>query len=239
MRWFVSLIFSRNLSDTFSPRGKTPNSSTFVLGRCLFNSLTMCGDAVGDFLGAVAAHVVRADHEHDQFGLDAFELLAFRNAPKDVAGLIAADAEVGRFLRGKVLLPNVLAAWALPALRDRITKKEQVHITLLSAFQNALVAFYRPFILALEWLNGAVVVIDARGYETHRDNADAKEQDGNAAWPTHAIPLNAKTAGFPCIQAGGLCLFMRRPARRHGNPERHFLPLNWRTRHNKHTRKSR
>ena len=66
------------------------------LGRRRFGAdrLDDGGDAVGDLLGGVAAGVIGADHEDGDLGLDAVEF-AVLDAPEDVLGAVAADAEVG------------------------------------------------------------------------------------------------------------------------------------------------
>jgi hypothetical protein len=69
------------------------------LSRIVFDDLL---DAGRDLLAGSAAAVVRADHEHDELGLDAFEL-AVLDPPQHVLRAVAADAEVGRLVLAEVL----------------------------------------------------------------------------------------------------------------------------------------
>jgi len=98
-------------------------------------------DALGNLLGAVAAGVVRADHQYGELRLDAFEF-AIADAPQDVLGAVATDAEVGGLERGEVLLPGRLGGAAAPGVRDRVAQEKQVHIALLGDGHETFVPFH-------------------------------------------------------------------------------------------------
>ena len=109
-------------------------------------------DAAGDLLGGMAARVVGADHDDRRLGLEVVQFMAFGNAPENVAGLVAADAEVHRFEGAEVFLPGFLA---FPAVSDGIAQEDDVSLALalLDAFQEVLV----PRDVAVELLGGGVV----------------------------------------------------------------------------------
>ena len=109
-------------------------------------------DAAGDLLGGMTASVVGADHDDRRLGLEVVQLMAFGNAPENVAGLVAADAEVHRLEGAEVFLPGFLA---FPAVRDGIAQEDDVAhaLALLDAFEEVLV----PRDVAVELLGGGVV----------------------------------------------------------------------------------
>jgi hypothetical protein len=98
------------------------------------------------------ADVVRADHDDRRFGLELVDLMAIGNAPKNVAGLVAADAEVHRLEGAEVFLPGLLA---FPAVCDGITEEDDVPraLAFLDTFKEVLVA--RD--VAVEFLDGRIV----------------------------------------------------------------------------------
>src|SRR5204862_1204060 len=80
-------------------------------------------DAAGDLPGGMIGNVIGADHDDRRLGIEAVQLVAVGNAPQDVAGLVAADAEVHRLERAEVFLPGPLA---FPAVRDRIAQENDI-----------------------------------------------------------------------------------------------------------------
>src|SRR5262245_50370481 len=109
-------------------------------------------DATGDLLGGMAAGVVGADHDDRRLGLEVVQLMAFSNAPKNVAGLVAADAEVHRLEGAEVFLPGFLA---FPTVRDGIAQEDDVTfaLALLDPFEEVLV----PRDVGVEFLGRGVV----------------------------------------------------------------------------------
>src|SRR6202040_1922941 len=99
-----------------------------------------------------AANVVGTDHDDRRLGLEVVQLMALGNAPENVTGLVAADAEVHRFEGAEVFLPGFLA---FPAVRDGIAQEDDVAhaATLLDAFEEFLV----PREIAVELLGGGVI----------------------------------------------------------------------------------
>ena len=78
--------------------------------------------------------------------------MAVGDAPENVTGLVAADAEVDRLEGAEVFLPGFLA---FPAVRDGIAQEDDVALALalLDAFEEVLV----PRDVAVELLGGGVV----------------------------------------------------------------------------------
>src|ERR1700722_18257993 len=78
--------------------------------------------------------------------------MAVGNAPKNVAGLVAADAEVHRLEGAEVFLPGFLA---FPAVRDGIAQEDDVAhaLAFLDTFEEVLV----PRDVAVEFLSRGVV----------------------------------------------------------------------------------
>src|SRR5215831_5581890 len=78
--------------------------------------------------------------------------MAVSDAPKDVASLVAADAEVRRLEGAEVFLPGFLA---LPAVRDGVAQEDNVAhaLALLDAFEEFLV----PRDVAVKLLGSRVV----------------------------------------------------------------------------------
>ena len=109
-------------------------------------------DAAGDLLGGMTAGVVGADHDDRRLGLEVVQFMAFGDAPENVTGLVAADAEVHRLEGAEVFLPGFLA---FPAVRDGIAQEDDVAraLALLDAFEEVLV----PRDVAVELLGGGVV----------------------------------------------------------------------------------
>jgi len=95
-------------------------------------------DAGGDLLGGVVGGtgVIGADHEHDGLGLNAFEL-AVLDAPEDVLGAVAADAEVGGLVLAELLVED--GGLATPAGGDGITEEDDLGFALLGDFDERLV----------------------------------------------------------------------------------------------------
>ena len=71
--------------------------------------------------------VVGANHQHHQLRLNPFQFTVTQ-APDDVLRAIAADTEIGGFQRRKIFIPDGFT-FSTPAIRDRVTSKEQVHVT--------------------------------------------------------------------------------------------------------------
>ena len=89
--------------------------------------------------GSGKATVGEPDHDDCRLGLEVVQLMAVGDAPENVTGLVAADAEVDRFEGAEVFLPGFLA---FPAVRDGIAQEDDVAraIALLDTFEEVLVA---------------------------------------------------------------------------------------------------
>ena len=79
-------------------------------------------DTGADFSSRIAAAVVGADKEDDDFGGDAIEL-ALRDTPDDVLGLVAANAEVGGLIGAVIVFPDMRGI--SPGCCDGVAEKEQ------------------------------------------------------------------------------------------------------------------
>jgi hypothetical protein len=109
-------------------------------------------DPSSDLLGRVS--VVRADHDDGNLGLDRFEFFAFRDAPEDVAGLIAADPKVHSLQRGEVFGPYLLAI-PFPTLGYRVTNEDHIGI----ALRNDLEKLFVSPVIAVDEFGGRVVLV--------------------------------------------------------------------------------
>src|SRR5262245_32920124 len=86
----------------------------------------------------MTADVVGTDHDDRRLGIEFVDLVPVGNAPEDVAGLIAADAEVDWLERAEMLLPGLLS---FPAVGDGIAEEDDVASALacLDALEEILV----------------------------------------------------------------------------------------------------
>src|SRR5262245_48955575 len=102
----------------------------------------------------MAASIVGPNHDDGRLGLEVFQLMAVGDAPEDVPGLVAADAEVDRFEGAEVFLPGFLT---FPAVRDGVAQEDDVAraLALLDPFEEILV----PRNVAVELLDGRVVLV--------------------------------------------------------------------------------
>jgi hypothetical protein len=162
----------------FSPMSRyltfLPPSSSLAM--ILFvDGLDDGGDAVGDLLGAMAAGVVRADHEDGDLGGDAVEF-AVLDAPEDVLGLIAADAEVGGLQGTEGFVPDFLAAAAAPAVGDGIAEEEDVNIAFLGDLDKAFVAF-DPALVARAGGGGGILLVAGLNGIAEQDKTTDGEGD--------------------------------------------------------------
>src|SRR5207244_3949960 len=111
------------------------------------------------------------------------------HAPQDTLRLVAADTEVGRLERLKILVEDGLAAFGTsPAVRDGITHEQDVDVALLGDFQEALVTLRLErrgddsrvllFLLAslLCWL-GLLVLSRSRGDVEQKSHVQDRESD--------------------------------------------------------------
>ena len=99
------------------------------------------------------AAVVRADHEDDDLRLDAFEF-AVLDAPQDVLGAVATDAEVSGLILSIFFFEEGLLA--VPAGGDGVAKEHDLGFALLGDFHEGLV-------LLLEARIHLAVATDFRG----------------------------------------------------------------------------
>lgn len=159
-------------------------------------------DAVGDLLGAVAAHVVGADHQHGRLRRDAFQFLALGDAPKDVLRAIAADAEIGGLQRIEAFLPHVFAA-AFPSLRDRVAQEQHLDIALLGTVEKALVPVDRTFVLAFQRLDGAVFRFFVFGLQHAQTEAQHGQQPSGAGQQTTMTQQHSPPCGSDRPLPGG------------------------------------
>jgi hypothetical protein len=93
------------------------------------------GDGVGRGVVAVAG-VVGADHEDGEFGFEAVIVAVFQ-APEDVLGAVAADAEVGGFVGGPGFVPKFFGAF--PALGDGVAKEDELSFAFFGDFVEGFV----------------------------------------------------------------------------------------------------
>src|SRR5262249_32812775 len=137
-------------------------------------------DAVGDLPGRMTRDIIRADHDDRRFGIEVVEFVAVGDPPKDVAGLIAADAEVHRLEGAEILLPSVLT---FPRVRDRIAEEDDVARAL--ALLDPSEELFVPWDVTIEFLRGGIVrgliVPDQSGSREaecqHTANGDEADHD--------------------------------------------------------------
>jgi len=120
------------------PPRKNSQQQDFGLRVGGFEFLDDGGVARDDLVVGVAAEVVGADHHDEDLGLHAVELAIFQ-APQDVLGAVAADAEVFGVPARELFLPDLLAA-AMPAVSDRIPDEIKIDAT----FFRQLDVFFVP-----------------------------------------------------------------------------------------------
>jgi hypothetical protein len=80
--------------------------------------------------------IVRADHEHDQLGIEPIEI-AVLHAPEDLRHLVAADGVVEDLDVGVALLSSRSLAVALPEVGDRVAVEDEVVRALLELVEIA------------------------------------------------------------------------------------------------------
>ena len=129
-------------------------------------------DSVIDFLlrTALVAGVVRADHEHDGLRLQAVEV-AVVEAPEDVLGAVAADAEVGGLEGRPGLVPHGLA-FAFPSMGDGVAQEDELGFAFLRDDVEGLMALLRAGMQ--DRLDGVVRGVGGE----HRGGQSGGEQEG-------------------------------------------------------------
>ena len=80
-------------------------------------------DALGNLIGAVLVGIVGANHQHDDFRIDAVDL-TFAETPQDVLYLVSLNAEISRV--GLVALVPNCCACPLPSVRDGIAVEDDI-----------------------------------------------------------------------------------------------------------------
>src|SRR5262249_4672904 len=130
-------------------------------------------DASGDLLGRKGAHVVGADHNDRHLGLEVLQLLAIGDPPKNVTGLIAANAQVYRLEGPAMLLPSILT---FPAVRYRIAQED--HAPLPLAFFDPFEEFLVAVDVAVELLGRGVVLRLLVG-EDRREQTQCEDASGS------------------------------------------------------------
>src|SRR5688572_25512860 len=115
-------------------------------------------DAVSDLFGGVvfAVGIVRSDHQDGGFGAEAFEIPVIQ-APEDMLGAVATDAEVDRVVFGETFRPNFFAV-IFPTVRDRIANENE--LSFFADFFDALVerglALFPAIVRARNWIDGGM-----------------------------------------------------------------------------------
>src|SRR6185437_7248006 len=110
--------------------------------------------AFRDLVRRIGAAVVGADHQHDDFRINAVEFAVF-NAPENVLGAIPADAEIGGVTRTVKLLPDVFSTTA-PKIRDGIAHEEKIDVAGFGLLNKPLMPRH-PARRTRDWSRGRVV----------------------------------------------------------------------------------
>ena len=131
--------------------GEYAEQQDFSLGQLLAELLDNRSHAFQSLPGRVliAGDVVDADEDDGNFGFKAVEV-AVVEAPEDVLGVIAADAQVEGVAGGVILRPNLFAI-AFPALDDGVADEDDLGLSL---------AFLDPFVQLEEPLIGLALTRD-------------------------------------------------------------------------------
>src|SRR5438552_8982262 len=129
----------------------------------------------------MAADVVGADHDDRSLGTEVVEFMAVGDAPENVAGLIAADAQVHWLEGTEVFLPGFLA---FPAVRDGVAQENDVAQAL--AFLDPSEELLVPRDVAVELLDSRVV----RGLLLRSEGGRQQAKSQHAAGGGHAVHNN-------------------------------------------------
>ena len=91
------------------------------------------------------APVVGADHEDDELGVHLSAEIAAFDAPEDVFGFVAGDAEIDGVERGEMRFPAD-AAGDFPVVRDGVAEEDDFGVALLGDDVECGVARFPPFL---------------------------------------------------------------------------------------------
>jgi hypothetical protein len=118
--------------------GEDGQEEDFGVGGFLLHEVDDGFDAGGGFGGGVAADVVGADHQDDDFGVDVVEF-AMGEAVEDVLGFVATDAEVGGFEGSEFIDPDDFA-FVVEVIGDGVAFEVDVDIALFGEGEEFFVA---------------------------------------------------------------------------------------------------